>query len=196
MTAPLPGGLAVRECSPGVLIAHERIPARFGLDWVKDVQVLAPMYRGECGVDSLNERLRAVRDGGDHELVYAGRTWRVGDRVIQTRNDYDREVFNGDMGLVEGLHEGGLTVAFPEQKVGYALEHLSDLQLAFAVTVHRAQGSEWFGRPGHRVSFHSCSDRGLLNLGDAQCSSNIKTDEDSSRSMRIDQSPIKQWLNP
>ena len=126
-----------------VEVVTEKIGRTFDLDWARDVQVLAPMYRGECGVDTLNERLRAARGGRRRELLHAGRTWRAGDRVIQTRNDYERDVFNGDMGLIESLHEGGLTVAFPEQKVGYALEHLSDLQLAFAITVHRAQGSEY-----------------------------------------------------
>ena len=126
-----------------VEVTTERIGRTFGLDWARDVQVLAPMYRGECGVDALNERLRAARGARAASIQHAGRLWRVGDRVIQTRNDYEREVFNGDMGLVEGVHDGGLTVAFPDQRVGYALEHLSDLQLAFAITVHRSQGSEY-----------------------------------------------------
>lgn len=134
---------AERAAERVVEVTTERIGRTFGLDWLRDVQVLAPMYRGECGVDALNERLRATRGLQHASIVHAGRTWRVGDRVIQTRNDYEREVFNGDMGLVAGVHEGGLTVAFPEQQVGYALEHLSDLQLAFAITVHRAQGSEY-----------------------------------------------------
>jgi exodeoxyribonuclease V alpha subunit len=134
---------AERAAERVVEVTSERIGRTFGLDWLRDVQVLAPMYRGECGVDALNERLRAVRGTRHATLVHAGRTWRVGERVIQTRNDYEREVFNGDMGLIEGVHEGGLTVAFPEQRVGYSLEHLADLQLAFAITVHRAQGSEY-----------------------------------------------------
>jgi exodeoxyribonuclease V alpha subunit len=126
-----------------VEVVTERIPRTFGLDWLRDVQVLAPMYRGECGVDALNERLRARQRGGAHELVHAGRSWRVGDRVIQTRNDYDKEVFNGDMGLVARVHDEGLVVAYPEREVGYSLEGLADLQPAFAITVHRAQGSEY-----------------------------------------------------
>jgi exodeoxyribonuclease V alpha subunit len=134
---------AARAADRVVEVVTERIGRTFGLDWAKDVQVLAPMYRGECGVDALNARLREARERRGGELVHSGRAWRAGDRVIQTRNDYEREVFNGDMGLVESVHDGGLTVAFPDQKVGYALEHLSDLQLAFAVTVHRAQGSEY-----------------------------------------------------
>lgn len=126
-----------------VEVATERIPRTFGLDWTRDVQVLAPMYRGECGVDALNARLREHLPATPRELTHAGRTWRVGDRVIQTRNDYDKEVFNGDMGLVAAAHEAGLLVAYPERDVGYRLDELADLQPAFAITVHRAQGSEY-----------------------------------------------------
>jgi len=126
-----------------VEVATERIPRTFGLDWQRDVQVLAPMYRGECGVDALNARLRARLPPPRSVLEHAGRTWRAGDRVIQTRNDYDKEVFNGDMGLVAHVHDQGLLVAFPEREVGYALDELGDLQSAFAITVHRAQGSEY-----------------------------------------------------
>jgi exodeoxyribonuclease V alpha subunit len=124
-------------------VAVERIPRTFGLDWTRDVQVLSPMYRGECGVDALNARLRARLPATPREIAHAGRTWRVGDRVIQTRNDYDKEVFNGDMGLVAAAHGEGLLVAFPERDVGYRLDELADLQPAFAITVHRAQGSEY-----------------------------------------------------
>jgi exodeoxyribonuclease V alpha subunit len=125
-----------------VEVATQRIPQRFGLNWREEVQVIAPMYRGEGGVDALNERLRALLPPGP-ELEWAGRTWRVGERVIQTRNDYDRDVFNGDMGRIVAAGPGGLRVRFPEQEVPYALEELNELQPAFAVTVHRAQGSEY-----------------------------------------------------
>jgi exodeoxyribonuclease V alpha subunit len=126
-----------------VEVATERIPRTFGLDWTRDVQVLSPMYRGECGVDALNARLRAQLPASERELVHSGRSWRAGDRVIQTRNDYDKEVFNGDMGLIARVHDDGLLVAFPEGQVGYGLADLADLQPAFAITVHRAQGSEY-----------------------------------------------------
>jgi len=131
-----------------VEVVTERIPQRFGFDWLEEVQVLSPMYRGDCGVDNLNERLRAAgseRRRGSRELVLRGRTWRVGDRVIQTRNDYDRQVFNGDMGRISRIpsEEDGLFVQFPEQEVLYEPEDLGDLQLAFAITVHRSQGGEF-----------------------------------------------------
>jgi exodeoxyribonuclease V alpha subunit len=130
-------------------VVTRRIPSTFGLSWADDVQVLAPMYRGECGVDALNERLRAAlaaetgSGSAGGELLAAGRSWREGDRVMHTRNDYERELFNGDMGRVARVQENGLVVAFPEQEVFYTLAELNDLQPAFAVTVHRAQGSEY-----------------------------------------------------
>jgi exodeoxyribonuclease V alpha subunit len=127
-----------------VEVVTQRVPETFGLDWINDVQVIAPMYRGECGVDELNERLRDALGLGGLELVRGTQRWRVGDRVIQTRNDYDKEVFNGDMGRIVRVDTAGsVTVAFPEREVLYEASALSDLQPAFAITVHRAQGAEF-----------------------------------------------------
>ncbi|MEM7306852.1 MAG: ATP-dependent RecD-like DNA helicase [Planctomycetota bacterium] len=128
-----------------VEVVTERIPRRFGLDWVRDVQVLAPMYRGDCGVDALNARLREALGAAGHEIHYRGRVWRTGDRVIHTRNDYEKEVFNGDMGRITRIEPdgSGLTVRYPERHVGYTKGELSDLQPAFAITVHRSQGGEF-----------------------------------------------------
>jgi exodeoxyribonuclease V alpha subunit len=126
-------------------VVSERIPRRFGLDWVHDVQVLAPMYRGACGVDALNERLRATLGGGGSELRWHERSWRVGDRVIQTRNDYEKQVFNGDMGRIASVdtHKLTVTVRFPERALVYEAGSLGDLACAFAITVHRSQGGEF-----------------------------------------------------
>ena len=130
-----------------VEVVTRRIPERFGLEWRRDVQVIAPMYRGECGVDALNERLRAgahERAGASREARWSGRSLRRGDRVIHTRNDYEKEVFNGDMGTVERvLDETTLAVRYLEREVVYAGSELADLQLAFAITVHRSQGGEF-----------------------------------------------------
>lgn len=125
-------------------VVTERIPRRFGLDWTEDVQIIAPMYKGDCGVDALNDRLREAAGFGGRELERGGQRWRVGDRVIQTRNDYDKEVFNGDMGRIsEVSSDGVVSVRFPEQVVTYAGGELADLRPAFAITVHRSQGGEF-----------------------------------------------------
>ncbi|NOT30598.1 MAG: AAA family ATPase, partial [Planctomycetes bacterium] len=126
-------------------VVTERIPRRFGLAWESDVQVLAPMYRGACGVDALNERLRAALGSTGSELRWKDRIWRVGDRVIQTRNDYEKQVFNGDMGRIVRVDTEKLavTVRFPERELVYGPDSLGDLACAFAITVHRSQGGEF-----------------------------------------------------
>jgi exodeoxyribonuclease V alpha subunit len=125
-------------------VVTQRIPKTFGFDWRSEVQVISPMYRGDCGVDALNDRLRAAQGTGGREVTRGGRTWRTGDRVIQTRNDYEREVFNGDMGrIIEIDPAGDLRVRFPDREVAYSSAALGDLRPAFAITVHRAQGSEF-----------------------------------------------------
>ena len=125
-------------------LVSERIPARFGLNAMKDVQVVAPMHRGKAGVSRLNvtlqQRLNDVSGGrpvGDYML-------RRGDRVIQQRNDYDREVFNGDVGRVaEAEGQGSLTVMFDGRRVEYDQEAARHLSLAYAISVHKSQGSEY-----------------------------------------------------
>ena len=125
-------------------VVTRRIGETFGMKWIDDVQVIAPMYRGECGVDALNERLREKLATGGPEIRQGSRTWREGDRVIHTRNDYEKEVFNGDMGRIERVFDSrSLLVRFPEREVTYADGEMSDLQPAFAITVHRSQGGEF-----------------------------------------------------
>ncbi len=128
-----------------VEVVTRRIPEAFSMPWERDVQVLAPMYRGACGVDALNDRLRAALEHTDAPRRIRGRDWRVGERVIHTRNDYEREVFNGDMGRIEHISAelDSLTVRFPERTLVYDAAQLSDLASAFAVTVHRSQGGEF-----------------------------------------------------
>jgi exodeoxyribonuclease V alpha subunit len=102
------------------------------------------MYRGDCGVDALNDRLREAQGTGGREVVRGQQRWRTGDRVIQTRNDYDRLVFNGDMGRISHIDaDGRVTVTFVDQDVVYTGGELSDLKPAFAITVHRSQGAEF-----------------------------------------------------
>lgn len=126
-------------------IVTERIPAAFGLDPLRDVQVLCPMYRGEVGADALNERLQArLNPGPGGDGAARRRRLRVGDKVMQVRNDYDLEVFNGDIGWVTAVDgDGAVHVRFGERHVAYAAGDLDQLVPAYAITVHRSQGSEY-----------------------------------------------------
>jgi len=112
---------------------------------MRDVQVLCPMYRGEAGADALNERLQDLLNPGGREIVRGGLRLREGDKVMQTRNDYDLEVFNGDVGWITSIDESGATVhvRFGQRLVAYSLRELDQLVPAYAITVHRAQGSEY-----------------------------------------------------
>ena len=131
--------LLVRE------IVTQRIAKRFGLDPMHDVQVLCPMYRGETGADTLNRDLQDLLNPGQIEIERGGKHYRIGDRVMQIRNDYDREVYNGDVGRITYIDTGGakLFVRFAEAEREYRFEDLGDLVPAYAISVHRSQGSEY-----------------------------------------------------
>jgi exodeoxyribonuclease V alpha subunit len=128
-----------------VELLTSRIPHRFGLDPVRDVQVLTPMNRGPAGALALNEALQAALNPSGPTLVRGARTYRVGDKVMQLRNDYDRNVFNGDVGLVASIdpEDGTLTARFDDREVIFDAADLDDLVLAYACTVHKSQGSEY-----------------------------------------------------
>jgi exodeoxyribonuclease V alpha subunit len=127
-------------------VVRERIPARFGLDPVRDVQVLCPMNRGGLGARSLNIELQAaLNPPGELRVERFGWTFCPGDKVMQLANDYDREVYNGDRGVISGIdmEEGELTVRFEGREVAYGFGELDELVLAYATTIHKAQGSEY-----------------------------------------------------
>jgi exodeoxyribonuclease V alpha subunit len=126
-----------------------RLPRRYGFS-PRDIQVLTPMHRGELGATTLNHLLQDAITPGRAELRSGGRVFRVGDRVMQIRNNYDRDVFNGDVGEVlrvaGGSGEAGesqAVVGFDEREVSYAADDLDELTLAYAATVHKSQGSEY-----------------------------------------------------
>jgi exodeoxyribonuclease V alpha subunit len=129
-----------------VEILSERIPERFGLDPLLDVQVLAPTNRGPVGTRELNEALRARLNPAPAAVVERGeRRFAVGDRIMQVENDYDREVYNGDVGRIAAIdHQSrSLTVLMDGRELRYGFDDLDQLQLAYAITIHKAQGSEY-----------------------------------------------------
>jgi exodeoxyribonuclease V alpha subunit len=127
-------------------VITDRIPARFGLDPIRDVQVLCPMNRGGLGARALNVDLqRALNPPGEQRVERFGWTFGPGDKVMQVVNDYQRDVFNGDLGIVGAIDQenGTLTVGFDGREVEYAFGELDELVLAYATTIHKSQGSEY-----------------------------------------------------
>ncbi len=126
-------------------LVTQRIPKRFGLDPQRDIQLLCPMYRGEVGADALNRDLQDLLNPGQIEVERSGKRFRVGDKVMQVRNDYDRDVWNGDVGRITHIDTGAAKVflRFLEAEHEYRFEELDDLVPAYAISVHRSQGSEY-----------------------------------------------------
>jgi exodeoxyribonuclease V alpha subunit len=126
-------------------LVSERLQDRFGFDPWKDVQVLAPMTRGVLGTRNLNASLQKVLNPSAKQVIRYGITFRVGDKVIQTVNDYEKEVWNGDIGRIAKLDdvEGEATLDFDGRTLNYNYDEFDELQHAYAITIHKAQGSEY-----------------------------------------------------
>jgi exodeoxyribonuclease V alpha subunit len=126
-------------------LVTSRIPHKFGLDPVRDVQVLTPMNRGPAGAVALNDALQASLNPAGPALVRGARTYRAGDKVMQLRNDYEKNVYNGDVGLVSSIdpEESSMVVRFEDRDVAFDAGEIDDLVLAYACTVHKSQGSEY-----------------------------------------------------
>jgi exodeoxyribonuclease V alpha subunit len=129
-----------------VAVVRDRIPKAFGLNPIRDVQVLCPMNRGGLGARSLNIELqKALNPPGEARVERFGWTYGPGDKVMQVENDYAREVYNGDLGIVQQVdeEEAELVVTFDGRDVGYGFGELDELVLAYATTIHKSQGSEY-----------------------------------------------------
>ena len=122
-----------------------RIPCKFGMDPLRDVQVLTPMRKNVLGTDNLNVELQKALNPTGDAIKRGGTVFRVGDRVMQLRNNYDKDVFNGDVGFVQAvsLEDRSLIVLFDGKPVKYETGDLDELVLAYAMTIHKSQGSEY-----------------------------------------------------
>jgi exodeoxyribonuclease V alpha subunit len=129
-----------------VELVKTRIPKRFGLNPIRDVQVLCPMNRGGVGARSLNVELQAaLNPAGECKVERFGWTFSPGDKIMQIENDYDKEVYNGDIGYVKAVEpdDGELTATFDERLLTYGFGELDTLVPAYAATIHKSQGSEY-----------------------------------------------------
>ena len=143
----------IRQESPEKVVATikemvgHRIPRRFGLDPIDQVQVLSPMNRGETGTVNLNQELQELLNPEEEGLVRGGRRLSVGDKVMQLRNNYNKAVYNGDIGRIHRIDavEQLLFVDFEGREIDYEYGELDELTLAYAISVHKSQGSEYPG---------------------------------------------------
>jgi exodeoxyribonuclease V alpha subunit len=129
-------------------LVSRRVPQKLGLDPIADVQVLCPMNRGSVGARELNERLQSVLNplgAGESEIERIGCRCRVRDKVIQTENDYDKEVFNGDIGQIASIDliEREVIIRYDSRLVAYDFGELDEISPAYAISIHKSRGSEF-----------------------------------------------------
>ena len=128
-----------------VTLVTKRIPKKFGLDPMTDVQVLSPMRRNQLGAENLNAVLQEALNPTGDQVQKFGRFYRLNDRVMQIRNNYDKEVFNGDIGQISDvdMEEHSIVVDFDGRKITYEVSELDELMHAYACSIHKSQGSEY-----------------------------------------------------
>ena len=128
-----------------VELTHSRIPHRFGFDPLRDIQVLTPMHRGQVGATNLNRRLQQELNPGRDVIDRGEQSFRAGDKVMQVRNNYDKEVFNGDIGRIRRIDSFSrqVIVDFDDREVAYEAADLDEIVPAYAISVHKSQGSEY-----------------------------------------------------
>lgn len=128
-----------------ITLCSERIPQHFGFHPVKDIQVLTPMHRGVIGVSNLNIEFQKKLNPGPSGITHGSKTFRLGDKVMQITNNYDKDVFNGDIGWISKINqeERELTIDFDGRPITYDFSELDEVVLAYAISVHKSQGSEY-----------------------------------------------------
>ena len=134
------------ECVTAVTkLSKDILPRKFSIDPKNDLQILAPLHRGIGGIGNLNDQLRDALNPNGATQVMGSMLFREGDKVIQTRNNYDKDVFNGDMGIIEAVDtlNGKVDIDLEGKKVSYQRMEITDLQPAYAISVHKSQGSEY-----------------------------------------------------
>ena len=126
-------------------LCRNYIPAKYTVDPLLDVQVLAPMHRGVAGISNFNRELQNALNPNGKVLHIGQRTFSIGDKVLQNRNNYEKNIFNGDLGRIThiNLEAGSIAVKFDSEVIDYTRAELDNLQLAYAISVHKAQGSEF-----------------------------------------------------
>ena len=124
-------------------LCASRLPRTYRLDSIEDIQVLVPMYRGETGANNLNRVLQDELNPKGQEMTRGGIRFRVGDKVMQVRNNYDRDIFNGDIGRIQGIEDDIFRVRFQDRIIEYEFSELDELVLAYAMSVHKSQGAEF-----------------------------------------------------
>ena len=128
-------------------LCKNRIPNQYGLDPINEIQVISPMQRGTLGVKNLNISLQEILNPktGNENFNIGERSFQVGDKLIQIRNNYEKNVFNGDIGIIQNcdLSNSTIKVAYDYNLIEYSFNELDELTHAFAITVHKSQGSEY-----------------------------------------------------
>jgi exodeoxyribonuclease V alpha subunit len=128
-----------------ITLVKERIPKRFGFNAIDDIQVLTPMHRGIVGASNLNMELQKAMNPGDEGVNRFGRLYKVNDKVMQISNNYDKEVYNGDIGRIVSIDEEAqeVVVSIDDREITYDYSELNELVHAYAVSIHKSQGSEY-----------------------------------------------------
>ncbi|MFC1909681.1 ATP-dependent RecD-like DNA helicase [Chloroflexota bacterium] len=126
-------------------LCARRLPRAFGLKPIDDIQVMTPMHKGQVGVSNLNAELQMLLNPTGKEMIRGGRCFRVNDKVMQVTNDYEKEVFNGDIGRVVEIdaEEQTISIKYEEKVVEYEWSQLDEVVLAYAISIHKSQGSEY-----------------------------------------------------